>query len=171
MQLLRGEVGERDAQGTKGSVEEAHKGIVDVLGINLPTLELKGAIVAGQVARQTDQHLPERRVDIEVELAFEVVRSEFPKMSFIPCDNVGDANFPHAREEGEEGEDDGRDEELVVVEGREEGVGLGWEEKDMSVRVWRGVDLMEKMEDVRTFCLDFSARSSGTAVEAWLPLG
>jgi len=77
VELLCGEVRERDAEGAKGRVEQAHESVVELFRVGLAGLELEGAIVVCEVAGQTDEHFAERRVDIEVELAFEVVGTEF----------------------------------------------------------------------------------------------
>jgi hypothetical protein len=77
VELLCGEVCERDAEGAKGRVEQAHESVVELFRVGLAGLELEGAIVVCEVAGQTDEHFAERRVDIEVELAFEVVGTEF----------------------------------------------------------------------------------------------
>ena len=54
-------------------------------------------------------------MDIEVELALEVVRPELAEMCFIPCNNGREANLPHPSEEGEGCEDERCDEEFVTV--------------------------------------------------------
>lgn len=77
VQLSSGEVGERDAEGTEGGVEQAHESVVELFGVGLAGLEFEGAIVVGEVARKANKHLAERRVDIEIELALEVVGTEF----------------------------------------------------------------------------------------------
>ena len=77
VQLLGRIVGEGHAEGAEGGVEEPHEGVVDVLGVFLARLEFEGAVVAGQVAGETDEHLSERWVHVEVEFAFEVVGAEF----------------------------------------------------------------------------------------------
>jgi hypothetical protein len=77
VELLCGEVCERDAESAKGGIEQAHESVVELFGVGLARLEFEGSIVVCEVARQTDEHFAERRVDIEVELAFEVVGTEF----------------------------------------------------------------------------------------------
>ena len=73
VQLLCSEVGQRNADGAKCRVEEAHEGVVQLRGVRFSGLELERAIVSCEVSGQTDEHLSERWVDIEVELALEVV--------------------------------------------------------------------------------------------------
>ena len=73
VQLLRGEVCQRYADGAEGRVEEAHEGVVQFFRVRLARLELKRSVVSCEVAREADEHLSERRVDIEVEFALEVV--------------------------------------------------------------------------------------------------
>jgi len=55
----------------------SHEFVVQLIRVCLSRLELERAIVSSEVARETDQHLPKRGVDIEVELAFEVMGTEF----------------------------------------------------------------------------------------------
>ena len=38
-------------------------------------------------------------------------------LSLVPGDDIGYSNLVHAREEGERCEDEGRDDELILVEG------------------------------------------------------
>ena len=45
-------------------------------------------------------------MNIKVKLAFEVMRAEFAKMSFIPNDNIGCTNFVESRPAGEKSMDD-----------------------------------------------------------------
>ena len=108
---------ERHAQRPERAVEQPHEGVVQFFRVRFARLELEGAIVAGQVAGQTDEHLAQRRVDIEVEFALEVVRAEFAEVCLVPGDDGREADLPHAREECEGCEDEGRDEEFVGVEG------------------------------------------------------
>ena len=77
VELLGGEVCERDAECAKGGVKQAHERVVELFRVGLAGLEFEGTIVVCEVAGQTDEHFAERRVDIEVELAFEVVGTEF----------------------------------------------------------------------------------------------
>ena len=72
-QFASGEVGQRYCDCAKKGVEYSHKGIVDFFRILLAGLEFERTIVTSQIARQANQHLPEGRVDVEVELAFEIV--------------------------------------------------------------------------------------------------
>ena len=76
VQLLCGEVGQRYADSTECGVEEAHEGVVELLGVCLARLELERSIISCKVSRKTDKHLAEGRMDIEVELALEVVGTE-----------------------------------------------------------------------------------------------
>ena len=124
MQLPRRKIRQRHAHGPEGRIEQAHIGIIQLFGVRLTTLKLEGSIVACQVARQTDQHLAEGRVDVEVEFALEVVGAEFAEVCLVPGDDGGEADLPHAREEGERGEEEGREEEFEVVEGGEDRIGL-----------------------------------------------
>jgi hypothetical protein len=116
VELLCSVVGQRNAQGAEGCVELAHKDVVDLLGVSLTRLELEGTVVSGQITRKANQHLSQRRVDIEVELALQVVGSELAKMRLVPGDNGRKANLPQTGEEGECGEDDGCEDGLPVVD-------------------------------------------------------
>jgi len=51
VQLPRCEVGQRDAGSTERGVENAHEGVVELLGVCLPRLELERSIVSCQVSR------------------------------------------------------------------------------------------------------------------------
>jgi len=77
VQLLGGEVCERYAEGAKGGVEQTHESVVELFRVGLAGFELEGTVIVCEVAGQADEHFAERRVDIEVELAFEVVGTEF----------------------------------------------------------------------------------------------
>lgn len=76
VQFLCSEVGQRYADSTERGVEEAHEGVVQLLRICFARLEFERSVVSCEVARETDQHFSKRRVDIEVELALEVVGTE-----------------------------------------------------------------------------------------------
>jgi hypothetical protein len=82
VELLRSEVCQWHADCAECGVEESHEGVVHFLGVLLSRLEFEGAIVTSQVARETDKHLSERWVDIEVELAFQIVGAELSKALF-----------------------------------------------------------------------------------------
>lgn len=69
-------IGDGNAKRAESRVEEAHEGVVELWRVCLAGLELKGTVVACQVAGQTNQHLAERRVNIEIELTLQIVRSE-----------------------------------------------------------------------------------------------
>ena len=76
VQFFCSQVGQWHADGAERGVEKAHEGVVQLLRVCLARLELKRSVVSCEVARETDQHLAEGRVDIEVELALEVVGTE-----------------------------------------------------------------------------------------------
>lgn len=84
-----------------------HRDIRHILRVRLAALELERAVVAREQAREADEHLAERRVHVEVELALEVVRAELAKVRLVPHDDVGGADFVEARVACEEGVDDG----------------------------------------------------------------
>ena len=82
VQFLCSVVGQWDADGTEYRVEEAHEGVVQLLGVCFARLELKRSVVSCKVSGETDQHLAERRVDIEVKLALEIVGTELAEAVF-----------------------------------------------------------------------------------------
>jgi hypothetical protein len=124
VELLCSVVGQGDAESAKGCVELAHKDVVDLLGVGLTRLELEGTVVSGQITRKANQHLSQRRVNIEVELALQVVGSELAEMRLVPGDNGRKANLPQTGEEGECGEDDGCEDGLPVVDDIYNALGL-----------------------------------------------
>lgn len=116
VELLCCVVGQRNAQSAERCVELAHKDVVDLLGVSLTRLELEGTVVSSQITRKANQHLSQRRVDIEVELALQIVRAKFSKMRLVPGDNGRKTDLPQTGEEGECGEDDGCEDGLPVVD-------------------------------------------------------
>jgi hypothetical protein len=76
VQLFGSEVREGNAERAESGVEQAHESVVELFGVSLAGLELEGAVVVSEVAGEANKHLSERRVDIEVELALEVVGTE-----------------------------------------------------------------------------------------------
>lgn len=78
-ELLGRVVSHGDANDAKQGVECPHKGEVDILGIFLARLELEGTVVAGKDSRETDEHLAEWGVDVEVVFVLDVVASKLAK--------------------------------------------------------------------------------------------
>lgn len=76
VELLSGKVCQWNADSAEECVKCAHEGVIEALWVPLSGLELEGSIVSSQVSRESDQHLPKRWVDIEVELSLEVVGTE-----------------------------------------------------------------------------------------------
>lgn len=76
IQIASSVVGERDTDDAKQSIEGAHKSIVHIFRVLLAGLELKGSVVAGKVARKANKHLTQGRMNIEVEFALQIVRTE-----------------------------------------------------------------------------------------------
>jgi hypothetical protein len=72
-ELLCRVVRQRNAERSEGGIEDSHEGVVDLRRVFLSGLEFERAIVTGQVSRQTNEYLPQRRVDIEVELSFQIM--------------------------------------------------------------------------------------------------
>jgi hypothetical protein len=75
---------EWDHQDTKGGHDDTHGNVRHVLWVHLPALELIAAIIPRQQAGKPDEHLPERRVHVEVKLALEVVRAKLAKVRLVP---------------------------------------------------------------------------------------
>ena len=75
--------------------------------ILLSTLELEASIIPGQQPRKPNKHFPQRRMDVKVELAFQVVRTELSEMGFIPDDDVCLADAMEAGPTREKGVEDG----------------------------------------------------------------
>lgn len=98
---------ERDEGDTKGGHHDPHGDIRDTRGILFAALELKVGVVAGEQAGEGDEHLPEGRVDVEVELALEVVRAELAKVGLVPHDHVCEADLVEAGPAREERVDGG----------------------------------------------------------------
>ena len=71
-QLLCGPVGERDHDGAKEGVKDTHESIANVWVFGA-RIEPERAVVSGQGSRQSDQHLAQRWVHIEIELSLDVV--------------------------------------------------------------------------------------------------
>jgi hypothetical protein len=83
VELLGRVVSDWHAHCTKGGVENAHECVVQVFWVSLTRLEFEGTVVASEVAGETDEHLSERRVNIKVEFALEVVGTELAETVFI----------------------------------------------------------------------------------------
>ena len=107
VQLSSGVVRQRNADDTESGVESSHEGIVHIFRVLLAGLEFKRSVVACKIAGQANKHLSEWGVYIEVELALEVVRTEFTEMGLIPGDDVGSADLVQASEEGESCQNNG----------------------------------------------------------------
>ena len=94
---------ERDAE--RGE-HDAHGHVRHRLGVRRAALERERAVVPGQQADEADEHLAQRRVHVEVELALEVVRAELAEVRLVPDDDVRLADRVEARPAREEGVDD-----------------------------------------------------------------
>lgn len=79
LELFGGKVGHGDAGNAKGGIKGSHKGVVDIFGVFLARLELEGSVVAGEDSRETNQHLSEGRVDVEVVFMLDVVAAKLAK--------------------------------------------------------------------------------------------
>ena len=88
---------EWDYHNAKGGHDNAQGDVRHVFGVGLATLEFETAVVSRQRPREPNEHLPERRVDIEVKLALEVVRAELAKVGLVPDDDGRLADFVEPR--------------------------------------------------------------------------
>ena len=79
VQFSRGIIGQRYTQCPEGGIEHAHKGVVDFRRVRVTGFELERPVVSCQVTRESNKHLAEWRVHIEIELALEIVGTEFTK--------------------------------------------------------------------------------------------
>ena len=100
---------EGDHRDAKHGHHDAHRDIGDGVGVGLARLELERAVVACQQAGEADEHLAERRVDVEVELALEVVAPELAKVRLVPHDGARLADLVEPRPAREQRVQDRRD--------------------------------------------------------------
>ena len=100
---------EWDKRNTERGKYDTHGDVRHSVGVSRPALEAKCAVVAREQAGEADEHLPERGVDVEVELAFEVVRAELAKVRLVPDDDVRLADLVEARPAREQRVHDRRD--------------------------------------------------------------
>jgi len=75
---------EWDHQDAKGGQDDAHGNERHVFWVHLPALKLIAAVIPRQQTGEPDEHLPERRVHVKVELALEVVRTKLAKVRLVP---------------------------------------------------------------------------------------
>ena len=73
--------------------DDTHGVVRHVVGVGLTALEFEAAVISGQQPREPDEHIPERRVDIEAKLALEVVRTELAKVGLVLDDDGRLADF------------------------------------------------------------------------------
>lgn len=105
VELSSSEICKGNTNSSEEGIECTHEGVVQILGVFLSGFEFEGAIVACEISGQADEHLSKRRVNIEVEFALQVMRSELSKtgpnqridgtrlkgiilLSFVPCHNI-----------------------------------------------------------------------------------
>jgi hypothetical protein len=77
---------EWDHQNAKGGHDDAHGDVRHVVGVSLAALKFEVAVVPRQQPCEPYEHLPKRRVHIEIKLALEVVRAKLAKVGLIPDD-------------------------------------------------------------------------------------
>lgn len=110
----------------KGSQHYSHSDIRYFWWIDLSTLKIKSSIVSGEQSDESDDHFTQGWVNIEIELAFEVMGGEFSKVCFIPDDKIGGTDVVKTSPAGQEGVDDGG-EVFEILEKK-----LALEEKDVN---------------------------------------
>lgn len=110
LELPSSEVGQGDAKNTESCVEDTHDGVVNFFGVLFAGLELEGTVVSSEDSRETNKHLAKRRVNIEVVLMLDIVRTELAEakeelekcwhrrsqrdvLSLVPSNNVADTNL------------------------------------------------------------------------------
>lgn len=76
LELPSSEVGQGDAKNTESCVEDTHDGVVNFFWVLFAGLELEGTVVSSKDSRETNKHLAQRRVNIEVVLMLDIVRTE-----------------------------------------------------------------------------------------------
>lgn len=91
-QVHRSVVSQRSTENSKEAIEFPHCNHFGWLQKGFSALEAERAVVAGKVARKAHQQLPERRVDVKVELMLQVVGTELAEMGFVPNNTVVEAN-------------------------------------------------------------------------------
>jgi hypothetical protein len=96
-----------DHSDAKGCQHNPHSDVWHLWRIGLSTLEFKTSIVSSEESNEANDHFTQRWVDIEVELAFEVMGAELAKVRFVPYDDVGGTNVVKTSPAGEESVDDG----------------------------------------------------------------
>lgn len=79
LEFLGGKVGHGDTGNAKGGIKGSHKSVVDIFGVFLARLEFEGSVVAGEDSGETNQHLSEGRVDVEVVFMLDVVAAKLAK--------------------------------------------------------------------------------------------
>lgn len=83
LELLCREVCQRNTESTESGIEYSHRRVVDLRRIMFAGLELERTIVACEVAGQAYQHLSQWGMDIEVELAFQIMRSKLSEAVIV----------------------------------------------------------------------------------------
>ena len=75
----------------------AHGHIGYTVGIRHSTPELEVAVIARQETSEPNEHLSQRWVNVEIKLAFEVVRPKLAKVGLVPDHQVREPDFMKAR--------------------------------------------------------------------------
>ena len=96
-QLDRGVPSEGYERNTICCHHHAHGHVGYTLGIQLAALELEVAVIARQETSEPNEHLSQRRVNVEIKLAFEVVRPKLAKVGLVPDHQVREPDFMKPR--------------------------------------------------------------------------
>src|ERR1700761_1880140 len=75
---------QRHHPNTEGCQHYSHGHVRHFCRIFRSAFELETAIVSRQETSQANEHFSERRVNVEVELPFQIMRAKFSEVSLIP---------------------------------------------------------------------------------------
>ena len=82
---------------TERREHNTHRDVRYRIWVRRAAVEAERAVITRKEPNEADEHLAERGVDVEVELALEVVRAELAKVRLVPDDDVGLADLVEAR--------------------------------------------------------------------------
>jgi hypothetical protein len=88
VELLSSVIGHWDTDDAEEGIESAHESVVEFFGVFLARLELECTVVAGEDTGETNEHLAERGVDVEVVFMLDVVASEFAETSHLSVKGI-----------------------------------------------------------------------------------
>ncbi len=90
LELLGSVVSQRNTDDAKEGVESAHKGVVDLFGVLFARFELERTVVSGEDTRETDKHLSEGGMDVEVVFVLNIVAAELSETKLMSVDSIAD---------------------------------------------------------------------------------